>query len=129
MRRLALSLALVVSLLIPASASAASARCTVNISPSAGSPTDTYRITVSNVPVVPGVSVEVRINIKRLGSREGSVYFVSVFPDLTAFYVDHNVSPPGEPSVPLVPGRYRALVTTPHIHGGCNATASFVVRG
>lgn len=128
MRRFALSLALVASLLIPAAVSAAPAQCTVDISPSVGSPTDVYRIRVSNVPVVPGVGIEVQINIKRLGTREGSVYFVFLLPEVTEFYVDHNLGLPGEPPPdPLVPGRYLALVATPHLRGGCSAVGSFVV--
>ena len=130
MRRFALSLALVASLLIPAAASAAPAQCTVDISPAVGSPTDVYRIRVSNVPVVPGAGIEVRINIKRLGTREGSVYFVFLIPEVTEFYVDHNLGYPEEPPPdPLGPGRYLALVSTPHLHGGCNAVGSFVVEG
>lgn len=130
MRRFALSLALVASLLVPTAASAASGRCTVTISPEVGSPTDTYRILVSNVPVVPWTSVEVRVQIKRLGTREGSIYFASLIPEITEFYIDHNLSWPEEPPPdPLIPGRYLVLVTTPHMHGGCNAAGGFVVEG
>ena len=129
-RRFALSLALVASLLIPATASAAGNHCTVAISPEVGSPTDVYRIQVSNVPVVPGTSVEVRVQIKRLGTREGSIYFASLIPDITEFYIDHNLGWPEEPAPdPLAAARYLVLVSTPHLQGGCHTAGRFVVQG
>jgi hypothetical protein len=130
MRRIALSLALLASLLIPASASAAAERCSLEISPAVGSPTDVYRILVTNVPVLPdGGSVEVRVDIVRLGSREGTIYFAHLIPGVTEFYIDHNYSYPEEPPAdPLVPGRYRVTVSTPHIHGACRDTGGFAVR-
>lgn len=130
MRRIALSLALVASLLIPAAASAASARCTVDVTPSVESPTDVYRIVVSNVPVQLGRSVEVHVDVRLLGTRTGSIYFAFLIPDVTEFYIDHNLGLPGEPPPdPLTPGRYQVMVSTPHIHGGCNAIGGFVVEG
>ena len=76
MRRIALAFALVAALLAPAGVAAGSdsgsgsTRCSVDISPDSGGPTDVYRITVSNVPVDPdGGSVEVRLVIKLLGTH------------------------------------------------------------
>jgi len=130
MSRFVLSLALVASLLVPASASAATARCSVTVSPDTGSPTDVYRILVSNVPVEPDVSVEVRVDVRLLGSRSGSIYFAFLIPNVTEFYVDHNVTSPGEPAPdPLAVGRYQVLVSTPHLKGGCRAVGGFVVEG
>lgn len=131
MRRILLTLALVASLVIPATASAATKKCTVDISPSVGSPTDVYRITVSGVPLAPeGFGVEVRAHIKLLGTRTGSVYFAFLMPGITEFFIDHNLGLPGEPPPdPLAPGRYLVMVTTPHIHGACMAVGMFVVRG
>jgi hypothetical protein len=130
MRRIALSLALLASLLIPASAAAASERCSVEVSPAVGSPTDVYRILVSNVPVDPeGGSVEARVDIVRLGSREGTIYFAHLIPGVTEFFIDHNVTYPEEPpSDQLVSGRYRVTVSTPHIHGACRSVDRFVVQ-
>ena len=130
MRRFALSLALVASLLIPAAASAAPARCTVTVSPEVGSPTDVYRILVANVPVELDRSVEVRVDVRLLGTRTGSIYFAFLIPNITEFYIDHNGTWPGEPPPdPLVPGKYQVMVSTPHIQGGCNAVGGFVVEG
>lgn len=130
MRRFMLSLALVASLLVPAAASAATERCTVTIAPEVGSPTDVYRILVSNVPLEPDVSVEVRVDVRLLGSRSGSIYFAFLIPNITEFYIDHNVTWEGEPAPdPLAPGRYQVLVSTPHIKGGCRAVGGFVVEG
>lgn len=129
MRRIALLLALLLALVVPSATSAATTRCTVDISPAIGSTTGVYRITVSGVPVDPdGGSVEVRVDVKRLGSRDGSVYFAFLFPGTTQFYIDHNLGLPGEPpNDPLVPGRYRVFVSTPHIEGPCHTTDGFVV--
>lgn len=130
MRRFALVLALVASMLIPAAASAAQSHCTVRVTPSTGSPTDVYRIHVGNVPVEADRSVEVRVDIRRLGSREGSVYFAFLIPGATEFYIDHNLPYPDEESPPpLIPGRYQVAVVTPHIHGACNAIATLIVQG
>jgi len=130
MRRFALSLALVASLLIPGAASAAPTQCTVSVSPSVGSPTDVYRIFVSNVPVVPDRSVEAHVDVRRLGSRDGSIYFVFLFPGVTEFYIDHNLGYPDEEAPPpLTPGRYQVMVSTPDIRGACNAISTFIVQG
>jgi len=131
MYRIALAIALSAAILVPGSVGAHSERCSVAISPSAGSPTDAYRVTVSNVPVDPeGGSVEVRTNIRRLGSREGSIIFAFLFPGTTEFNLDYH-SPsegPGEPPLePLEPGRYQVSVTTPHLNGACQAIAHFLV--
>jgi hypothetical protein len=132
MRRLALVFALLAAMLVPGSVAADSGRCSFTISPTSGSPTDTYRIAVSNVPVDPdGGSIEARIDIRRLGTREGSVYFVFLIPGVTEFYVDHNYSSPEEPAPdPLATGRYQVEVVTPHLRGSdaCHAVSQFTVR-
>ena len=128
MRRIALVFALLVVMLAPASASAAESRCSLTISPTSGAPTDAYRFTVSDVPVYSnGGSVEVRVDIRRLGTREGSIIFAFLIPGVTEFFVDYNVAPPGEPAEVLAPGRYLVDVSTPHIHGACRAVGQFVV--
>ncbi len=107
MRRIALVLTLLLATLVPGSVAAASERCSMAISPSAGSPTDVYRIAVVGVPVDPqGGSIEVRIDVRRLGSRDRSIIFAFLIPGVTEFYVDYNQSFEGEPLNPLVPGRY-----------------------
>ena len=132
MRRIALVFALLAALLAPASVSAGSEKCSLRISPTSGSPTDVYRFTVANVPVYAnGGSVEARIDIRRLGTREGSVYFVFLIPGVTEFYIDHNYAYPEEPAPdPLATGRYLVEVTTPHLSGpdACHAIGQFVVR-
>ena len=131
MRRIALIFALLTALLAPASVAAASDRCSLTITPTAGSPTDIYRLAVSNVPVADnGGSIEARIDIRRLGTREGSVYFVFLIPGVTEFYVDHNHSAPEEPAAdPLPAGRYLVEVVTPHLSGrdACHAVRQFTV--
>lgn len=124
-----LTLVLVATLAPVGVASAASTRCAVSITPATGSPTDVYRIAVAGVPVdLNGGSVEVRLDIRLLGTRSGSIYFVFVVPGATEFYVDHNESLEGEPSEGLAPGRYLVQVTTPHIHGACSTVGRFTVR-
>ncbi len=131
MRRIALVFALLATMLVPGTVVAGSDRCSFTISPTSGSPTDVYRIAVSNVPVYDnGGSVEARIVFRRTGTREGSVYFVFLVPGVTEFYVDHNYAYPEEPAPdPLATGRYLVEVTTPHISGreGCHAVGQFVV--
>ncbi len=129
MRRFALSLALLVSLLVPGSVAAADQRCSLEISPPTGSPTDVYRIHVRGVPIDPnGGSIEVRTQITRLGTREGSIIFAFLIPGATEFYFDYNEGIEGEPPPdPLVSGRYRVLVTTPHMTGGCHIVGQFTV--
>ena len=131
MGRGVLALALLVAMLLPSTVAAASGRCSLTITPTSGAATDIYRMTVSNVPVDPsGGSVEARLDIHRLGTREGSVIFAFLFPGVTQFYVDHNETPPGEPQGTLEPGRYLVQVTTPHLRGAdaCHAVAQFEVR-
>ena len=120
-----LVLVLVATLAAAGAASAARAQCTVNIAPSVGSPNDVYRI--SGVPVVPDSGIEVRVEIRLLGSRSESIYFAFLIPGATEFFMDHNQAEPGEPTEPLEPGRYLVRVTTPHIHGGCTAVGRFKV--
>lgn len=129
MRRVALAVVLVLSLLVPSSVAAAgSDRCSVSISPEVASPTDVVRILVSNVPVDPdGGSVEVDVHIRRLGTREGTIFFAFLVPGTTEFYVDYNAPLPGEPAPdPLGQGRYLVDVST-HV-SGCYAVGHFMVR-
>lgn len=131
MHRIALVVALLAAMLVPGTVAAGSGRCSFTISPTSGSPTDVYRIAVSNVPVYDnGGSIEARIDIRRLGTREGSVYFVFLIPGVTEFYVDHNYAYPEEPAPdPLAAGRYLVEVTTPHVSGpdACHAVGQFIV--
>ena len=132
MRRLLAIALLTISFLIPSSVGAASGRCTVVVEPPSGAPTDVYRISVSGVPTDPmGGSVEVRADVRLLGTRTGTIYFAFLVPGTTKFFIDHNYSYPEEPPAePLEPGRYQVKVTTPHIDGpeGCHTTTRFVVR-
>ncbi|MBA2382795.1 MAG: hypothetical protein H0V73_11860 [Chloroflexi bacterium] len=130
MRRIAIIFSLTLGMLLPGAVSAAAQRCSVSITPAAGSPTGVYRIAVGGVPVdQAGGSVEVRLDLRRTGSRDGSIYFVFLIPGVTDFYVDHNVAYEGEPPPdPLVPGRYLVQVDTPHLRGGCHTVGQFVVE-
>jgi hypothetical protein len=113
---------------IPSTVSA-SERCTIDVTPAAGGPTDVYRVTASNVPVDPaGGSIEVRIDVHRIGTREGSVYFLFLVPGTTEFYLDLNQPAPGDPVEPMTPGRYLVFAETPHLAGaGCHAVDRFTV--
>jgi hypothetical protein len=129
MRRLVL-IAAVVALagLFPSTVAAASDRCSVDVSPATGGSTDAYRLTATNVPVDPdGGSVEFRVDVHRLGTPEGSIFFVFLIPGTTEFYLDINQAAPGEPVEPLAEGRYLVRAETPHLPGGCHGTARFVV--
>lgn len=128
MRRLiALATVVAVLALVPAPVMAARERCSIDVVPAAGGPTDTYRIIGSNFPLAPdGGSLEVRIDIHRVGSREGSILFLFLVPGGTEFYVDYNAAEPGEPSAPLAEGRYLVRADTPHVRG-CHTTDRFVV--
>lgn len=113
---------------MPGAAAAAPSKCSIEVTPAAGEPTDVYRITATNFPVEPnGGSLEVRIDIKRLGTRTGSIYFLFLIPGITEFYLDLNLAAPGEPVEPIEPGRYLVLAQTAHI-AGCHAVDLFVVR-
>ena len=112
---------------LPGVAAAASDKCSIEATPAAGGPTDVFRITGSNFPVDPnGGGIEVRIDIKRLGTRSGSIYFLFLIPGTTEFYVDLNQAAPGEPVEPVEPGRYLVLAQTAHL-AGCHAVDMFVV--
>jgi hypothetical protein len=128
MRRLAwiLSAALLVAVL-PAPVAAAG-RCTIEVTPAQGTGTDLYRISGSNFPVdAAGGSIEVRIDVRRLGTREGSIIFAFLVPGATEFYVDYNEPLPEEPAPdPLPAGRYLVIAQTPHLPG-CTAVDQFVV--
>jgi len=130
MRRIALIVALLSTLVVPGSVAARSERCSVAIAPSVGSPTDIYRITVSNVPVIADRSVEVRTDIRLLGTRTGAIIFAFLIPGASEFYVDYNAPLPDEPPTALAPGRYAVEVTTPHLSGSdaCHTVTQFEVR-
>jgi hypothetical protein len=131
MRRLVSAVAALALLagLAPGTVSAAARQCSIDVTPSTGGPTTIYRITGSNFPVSrDGGSVEVRIDIRRLGSREGAILFVFLVPGVTEFYVDYNTVEPGEPTTELAEGRYLVLAETAHLPG-CHATDRFVVTG
>jgi hypothetical protein len=134
MRRFALVLAMLAVMLVPGSVAAGSERCSFAVTPTAGSPTDVYRITVSDVPVVivdgSERPVEVQIHIRRLGTREGSVIWAFLLPGITEFSVNYPDIIPEEPAPePLATGRYFVEVTTPHLQGadGCHAVEQFTV--
>lgn len=129
MRRLLPFLAaLMLIVALPGATSAASSQCSIDVTPASGGTTDVYRVTATNIPVDPaGGSVEVRIDVHRLGTREGSIYFLFLFPGTTEFYLDLNQVVPEEPVEPMTPGRYLVLAETPHLAGGCHATDRFVV--
>jgi hypothetical protein len=128
MPRLAWILAAVLMLTLLPTPVAAAERCTIDVTPDQGSPTDVYRISVSDIPVDPnGGSVEVRIDVRRLGSREGSIFFVFLVPGVTDFFLDYNAAFPEEPPPdPLAEGRYLVSAQTPHVRG-CHSTDRFVV--
>lgn len=113
---------------LPSVTAAASDRCSVDVTPASGGTNDIYRLTGSNFPVDPnGGGVEVRIDIKHLGTRSGSIYFVFLVPGATEFYVDLNEPPPGEPAMPMEPGRYLVLAETAHM-AGCFDVDTFEVE-
>lgn len=128
MRRIALLLATLALITIaPATASAATERCSIEVSPASGTSTDVYRVTATNFPVDPdGGSIEVRIDVRRLGTREGSIFFLLLVPGTTEFYLDINQVAPGEPVEPMAEGRYLVVAETAHL-AGCLATDRFVV--
>ena len=128
MRRLipVLAAAMLVAAL-PAAVSAGEARCSIDVAPATGGPTDVYRVSASNFPVDPdGGSVEVRIDVRRLGTREGSIFFLFLVPGTTEFYLDINQLAPGEPVEPMTPGRYLVVAETAH-QAGCHAVDRFLV--
>ena len=129
MRRIiSLIAALAILAAMPAVVSAAETRCSIEVTPSAGGPTDVYRVTASGIPVDPGGgSIEVRIDVHRLGTREGSIYYLFLMPGTTEFFLDLNQVAPEEPLEPMTPGRYLVLAETPHLAGGCHAVDRFVV--
>ena len=115
--------------LAPAGAAAASERCSIEVAPATGAPTDTYRLTATGFPVDPqGGSVEVRIDVRRLGTREGMVFFLHLVPGTTSFYLDINQLAPEEPVDPMTFGRYQVVAETPH-RAACHDTARFEVAG
>lgn len=126
MRRIVLLVILVLgaSLATTGVVAAAENRCSVSVDPSVGSPTDTYRITVSGLTPDPGI-LEVRVDVRLLGGpRSGSIYFAFLIPNVSEFYIDHNS---GDPNEPLASGRYLVRVTAPHVNGaaGCHTVGRF----
>lgn len=127
MRRLLVLLALLSILIVPAPVAAAASRCSIDVAPSSGTPSGVYRITGTHFPVEPsGGSLEVRIDIRRLGSRDRTILFLFLVPGVTEFYVDYHEAFEGEPNEPLAAGRYRVTAETPHLRG-CHAKDRFVV--
>jgi hypothetical protein len=128
MRRVLLSLSLVLAALVPAPVAAAE-RCALEVSPTVVSPDDAVDLFVTGVPVAPnGGAVEVGVEVRRLSTHEGSVDFVFLWPGVTEFSLKHHYDYSGEnPPPPMEPGRYLVRVVTPHIHGGCHATGMFEV--
>ena len=128
MRRFAMLLAILMLLAAaPGSVAAAAERCSIEVTPAAGAPTDVYRVTASNFPVDPdGGSIEVRIDVRRLGTREGSIFFLFLVPGTADFYLDINRVVPEEPVEPMAEGRYLVVAETAH-HAGCVTTDRFVV--
>jgi hypothetical protein len=98
----------------------------VSITPSVGEASDTYRITVSGLTPDPGIQ-EVRVDVRLLGTRTGSIYFAFLIPNVSEFFIDHNS---GDPNEPLASGRYLVRVSTPHIHGadGCHTVGRFRIE-
>ncbi len=130
MRRLTTLLATLMLLSVAGASPVAAGRtrCSIDVTPSTGSGTTVYRISGSDFPVPPGSeSLEVRIDIQRTGSREGSIIFAFLVPGVTDFYFDYNQSEAGEPTSVLTAGRYRVTATTPHLKG-CRTMDRFLVE-
>jgi hypothetical protein len=124
---LALSL---LAVLAPSTTFAATDRCAVSVEPAGGTVNDVYRITVSDLPVDPDDFLEVRLDVRRLGSRAAWTFVVFVVPGASEFYVDFNqgVNDPDEPPAePLLPGRYLVDASTPHLAGACYAVGKFMI--
>jgi hypothetical protein len=120
--------ALLVLGVAPGVTAAATSKCSIEVTPASGGSTDIYRVTASNFPVDPnGGGIEVRIDVRRLGTRTGSIYFLFLIPGITEFYLDLNQPAPGEPIEPVEPGRYLVLAQTAHL-AGCHAIDHFVVE-
>ena len=127
MRRLVLSLALLVVALVP-SPVAADERCRLTVSPAVVTPDGAVDLAVTGVPTTPAGGVELGIDVRRLGTHEGSAYALFVWPGVTEVSLRHHYDYSGEnPLPPLEAGRYLVRVTTPHVHGGCQATGMFRV--
>jgi len=125
----ALSATILATLGMPAAVAAAPARCAVSISPSVGSPTDAFRISVTNVPVDPDGVIEADVIVKNASDRSTTFYFAWLIPGVTEFYIDHNYVYEGEEQTYLAPGRYTVTVETPQVVGptACHAIGWFTV--
>jgi hypothetical protein len=131
MRRLAalLSLATLFSL-APAPVAAAARSCRVEVTPSRGQGTTTYRISGKHFPsTVDGSPLEVQIDVTRISLRdpnpEHAIFmWLWLIPGGHQFYVDYSTEANGQ--APLKPGRYLVAVETPH-QAGCHTHAVFAV--
>ena len=127
MRRVVLLIVLVLtaSFATTGVVAAAANRCTVTVAPNVGSPTDTYRITVSGLTPDPDI-LEVRVDVRLLGTRSGSIYLAFLIPNTDVFFIDHAAE---DPTQPLESGRYLVRVSTPHVNGaaGCHTAGLFRV--
>ena len=132
MRRIALLASLVLVLGIAAPVAAAQpTRCSITVTPVAGTTTDTYRITGTGFPAGSWESfTDVHLAVGR--ARDGRLMptmFLVLFPGGNGeFYIDYNVRYEGEdPTPPLVPGLYRVRAEA-NGHE-CIAVATFWVSG
>ena len=112
MRRIALLASIVLALGIAAPvAAAAPTGCSISVTPSIGSTTDTYRITGTGFPAGSWESfTDVHLGIVRAGDgRLMPTMFMVLFPGGGGeFFVDINQSYEGEePPSTLAPGLYR----------------------
>lgn len=130
MRRLAAILSFVALVSIaPAPVAAATQTCTVNVTPTQGIGTTTYRIKGRHFyQTTDGTSLEVQIVIWKHTRQDPKhvirVMWLSLIPGGTRWYVDFNQASDGEPA--LNPGRYNVDVETPH-QRGCHTHAAFRV--
>ena len=133
MRRISLLLAAIALSLAVAGpvAAAPPSRCTINVDPTIGSTTDSYRINASGFPAGSfDRFTDVHIDVRRAGDgRFGYIAFLVLAPEAGgSFYLDFHYAYEGEePLPPLEPGRY--LVRAEANGHECVATASFVVKG
>lgn len=133
MRRLTALVALVSLLsLAPTPAAAAEVRsCSIQVTPSHGRGTTTYRISGKDFPsTTDGSPLEVQIDVSRTSRRDPhgkTVIFMWLWliPGGHSFYVDYNTTAEGQP--PLKAGHYLVSVETPH-QRGCITHDSFRVR-
>ena len=131
MRRIALLASFVLVLGIAATVAAAPpTRCSISVTPTAGTTTDSYRITGTGFPPGSWESLtDVHLAVGRAADgRLMPTMFLSLFPGGGGeFYVDYHAGFEGEESVPpLEPGLYRVRAEA-NGHE-CVAVVSFWVR-